>query len=360
MRLGLIGNPENRRVDFFRQACKNNDVPLDVLPWHDLLRNQSAIQTFSEKVSGIRIESAGENDNVTLGLLKLGGAPDNAPALQFGQIAYLKEQALGLRKALELASRAETAYQCAPEDIWTMTDKWESHLRFIEAKVSRPHTQLAKNSLDGFRKSLPRQGRLFLKPRWGSSASGLCAYRWTADREQLIAPIVIRRIGNETNLFNSLSIKCYNQTADIDGILEQLLAQEMICEDWVPKARINGKSTDLRILVINGQARHWTGRQSSQPITNLHLGNDRLFSTAFLETMGLEYTEKCLQEAEKAASCFPDALYAGVDILPTAKGPVIGEINAFGDLLPGLTSRGESTYEASLKCWLKKLQSRRS
>ena len=51
--------------------------------------------------------------------------------------------------------------------------------------------------------------------------------------------------------------------------------------------------------------------------------------------------------AERAAACFPDALYAGVDILlSNRKRPLVGEINAFGDLLPNLRHRGDTAYEA--------------
>jgi glutathione synthase/RimK-type ligase-like ATP-grasp enzyme len=54
--------------------------------------------------------------------------------------------------------------------------------------------------------------------------------------------------------------------------------------------------------------------------------------------------------AEKAASCFPDSLYAGVDVLiDSRQRPLVGEINAFGDLLPRLTHRGDSAYSAIAK-----------
>ena len=57
--------------------------------------------------------------------------------------------------------------------------------------------------------------------------------------------------------------------------------------------------------------------------------------------------EEALRLAERAAACFPQSLYAGVDILLDHGGrPLVGEINAFGDLLPRLTHNGESAYGA--------------
>ena len=100
-------------------------------------------------------------------------------------------------------------------------------------------------------------------------------------------------------------------------------------------------------LVIAGEARHWVVRQSRHPMTNLHLGNQRGDGFALGELLGPEKLAAALALAEKAAACFPDSLYAGVDVLLDARHQAfVGEINAFGDLLPRLTHRGESAYTA--------------
>jgi hypothetical protein len=63
--------------------------------------------------------------------------------------------------------------------------------------------------------------------------------------------------------------------------------------------------------------------------------------------MGEDQLQAAFHLAEKAAACFPDSLYAGVDVLVDNRHqPHIGEINAFGDLLPRLIHRGESAYAA--------------
>lgn len=85
-------------------------------------------------------------------------------------------------------------------------------------------------------------------------------------------------------------------------------------------------------------------------MTNLHLGNRRGDLNEVRASLGDAFVEDCRHLAQEAAACFPESLYAGVDVIAPVKGkPVICEINAFGDLLPGIEHRGESTYEAIVR-----------
>jgi hypothetical protein len=48
--------------------------------------------------------------------------------------------------------------------------------------------------------------------------------------------------------------------------------------------------------------------------------------------------------------CFPESLYAGIDLLfsPDFRRQAVIEVNAFGDLLPGVFWQGQETYAAEL------------
>jgi hypothetical protein len=82
-------------------------------------------------------------------------------------------------------------------------------------------------------------------------------------------------------------------------------------------------------------------------MTNLHLGNQRGDETTLREAIGDVGLASAFRLAERAAACFPDSLYAGVDVLlDSSHRAWVGEINAFGDLLPRLLHRGESAYTA--------------
>ena len=63
-----------------------------------------------------------------------------------------------------------------------------------------------------------------------------------------------------------------------------------------------------------------------------------------------------LAAAKTAATAFPGALYAGVDVGLTAgsKRPVVFEVNAFGDLIPGVVDvRGRDTFRAEIDAYLR-------
>jgi hypothetical protein len=103
------------------------------------------------------------------------------------------------------------------------------------------------------------------------------------------------------------------------------------------------------------------------PITNLHLGNPRGDEGALLAAIGAEAWEDAKAACERAAAVFPGSLYAGVDVLVRPRAaelevarPARGraphailEINAFGDLLPGVRHSGDDTYEAEIKAVLR-------
>ena len=89
-------------------------------------------------------------------------------------------------------------------------------------------------------------------------------------------------------------------------------------------------------------------RQSWSTMTNLHLGNRREAEEELRVASGEERFGAALELAEHAAARFPNSLYAGLDILIGHAGrPLIGEINAFVDLLPRLLHRGQSASSCS-------------
>ena len=346
-RLGLIGNPENRRIRDFQAAVEELGGPRPAcLSYEELLRDTESLERF--EVDLLRIDSPGENAAVAASLIALGGGPER-PEMAFGEIAFLKEYHRGFCNMLERIEQRGGACLNPPQDVAVMFDKWACHQRFLERGVARPRSELAPPDFPTLLEQMRswRSGRLFLKPLHGSSASGVCALRWTPDHQQLIAPLRIRSERGEAVLVNSLEVRTYTTLADLELILGLLLPQGMISEQWIPKLTLPGGAVDLRVLVIAGEARHWVVRQSRHPMTNLHLGNQRGDDIALRELLGPQKLAAAFALAEKAAACFPDSLYAGVDQEIHARHQAfVGEINAFGDLLPRLTHRGESAYTA--------------
>jgi hypothetical protein len=91
-------------------------------------------------------------------------------------------------------------------------------------------------------------------------------------------------------------------------------------------------------------------------MTNLHLGNARGSFEEFLQTAGEEVWSAVADSCRRAAAAFengaapPAVLYAGVDVLltPGFRRHAVLEINAFGDLLPGVLHEGQDTYAAEV------------
>lgn len=350
LRLGLIGNPENRRVRDFRLALEEiRHSTFACLAYETLLQAPETLAGLD--VDFLRIDSPGENETVTKALITRGGGPLN-PALEFGEVAFLKEYHRGYCDVLEIIGQRGLPCLNSPGDIAVMFDKWKSHQRFVENDVARPPAELAPSRWEDLRDLMRagHNGRLFLKPLHGSSASGVCALRWTPQHQQLIAPLRIESARGQAVLMNSLDVRIYTSPTEIELILGKLLPQGMISERWIPKLTLSGGAVDLRVLVIAGEARHWVVRQSRHPMTNLHLGNQRGDQEELRNVIGDEKLNAAFRLAEKAAACFPESLYAGVDVLlDTRHRALIGEINAFGDLLPRLIHRDESPYLAIAK-----------
>jgi len=347
--LGLIGNPENRRVHECLRVASDSGWTTRCWSYLDLIDSEDLADL--EDCSLLRIDSPGENDEVARQLIALGGGPQQAH-VRHGEIGYQKEYHRGYCRFLDRLTQLSAPFMNPPEHIQTMFDKWACHLRFADAGLPRPKSFLAPTELSEFLAAAKERptGRLFLKPLHGSSASGVCAYRWAGDLEQLIAPLEIEYGPDGARFFNSLRIRSYTDTFDIRGILRHLLSSGMIAEHWLPKAQLDGKRFDLRIVVIDGEAQHVVIRTSRHPMTNLHLGNARGDVEELAETLGREALSDCRRLAEQALACFPGQLYAGVDIMLTPRlQPVVLEINAFGDLLPGVDFEGRSTYASILK-----------
>ena len=141
-------------------------------------------------------------------------------------------------------------------------------------------------------------------------------------------------------------------------LVDALAPDGLHVERWLPKASQRGRVADLRVVVVAGRATHAVVRTSRSPMTNLHLGGargDLDHVRAAVETAGGSWSA-ALAVCERAAACFPDTLCVGVDLLPSTgwRRFAVGEVNAFGDLLPRLTglpgsgAEGLDTYGAQI------------
>ncbi|GHE98356.1 STM4014 family protein [Streptomyces fumanus] len=333
-RFAVVGNPDNRRVTLFAEAVRAAGLPASrVVPWANVLRAGGAEFDAGEIV---RIDSPGEDADVDR---MLRGVED--PTRVEGAARWYAGFTAALR-TLRGGIRLDD-----PDDLAVLFDKRRCHAVLDAAGVPVPASPTSGPGAAPVRgwddvRTLMREHRmprLFVKPAHGSSASGVLAVE-SAGGGRIRATTSVE-LAADGRLFNSLKVRRYEREEDIAAIIDTLAPDGLHLERWLPKASQQGRAADLRVVVVAGRATHAVVRTSRWPLTNLHLGGSRGdLDTArqAVEAAGARWTD-LLDVCERAAACFPRTLSVGVDLLPAVgwRRAAVGEVNAFGDLLPRLT-----------------------
>jgi hypothetical protein len=148
----------------------------------------------------------------------------------------------------------------------------------------------------------------------------------------------------------------YSQQTVIARLIDALCEQRVQVEQWIPKAGYAGQTFDVRVVTIAGETRHSIARLSHSPLTNLHLLNAREDAERIRERLGERVWTRAMDDCQRAAQLLR-SLYTGIDLLFSAdlRRHAIVEMNAFGDLLPGLLYQGQDTYTAEIKAFFQRL-----
>ena len=374
----VVGNPENRRVGFMQQALEHFGLPpATVVTYSDLIAGRETLERFDAPNTIIRFDSPEKNFEVDKAIIAAGAdVPDagehqritaaDAVALEFdkGRILYPRQLYLGWRHLLH---QWEKQLCCPmmnhPVEIAVMFDKPLSHELFSRHGIDVPRSLGVIKNYDQLREQMQVHScdRLFVKLSHGSAASGVVAYHINPRGESAITTVERVRENGETLLYNSRKIRQYTEREAIANIINILCAEGVQVEQWLPKARLQNRQFDVRVVVIDGEAQHVVVRLGHSPMTNLHLGNERTNLEALLTKIKRDNWEKMKRTCEAAAALFPNSLYCGIDLLirPDYQQHAILEINAFGDLLPGTTWNGLDTYSSEIQAMLKKVKVKR-
>ncbi|MEU0758176.1 STM4014 family protein [Streptomyces microflavus] len=367
-RFAVVGNPENRRVAFFQEAVRAaGPAPARVVSWLQVLGGEAVF----EPGETVRIDSPGENAEVER-LLR--GVDD--PTRVEGSARWYAGFLSAVGEVSRAASAAGAEALTSPGDIAALFDKRLCHALLEDAGVPVPASPTSGPRAARVRdwsdvRALMREHRMpraFVKLAHGSSASGVLAVE-TAGPGRVRASTSVERDA-EGRLFNSLRVRRYTTEREVGAIVDALAPDGLHIERWLPKASQRGRAADLRIVVVGGRATHAVVRTSLSPMTNLHLGGargDLDEVRAAVSAVGGCWRE-ALAMCERAAACFPGTLCVGVDLLPAAgwRRFAVGEVNAFGDLLPGLTglpgsgAEGLDTYAAQVAAVLDRARNHRA
>lgn len=375
-RFVVLGNPENRRVSGFAEACRSLGwTELVIVSWTEVLQDVRSFNETLRGASGLRIESPGENFQVERALIALGsdeaGEEKNWPSISsndaemlqedHGRLRYQRQWYRGwghiLREIGSIAARCDVPMMNAPADIAVAFDKLATQVRLKDAGVPvARNLGICEDFRDlQYRMSEARIFRVFLKPCHGSSASGVVAVetdgkgRWRAT-----SSADLTEEGGEMRIHNSLRLQTLTDPDRIGKLIDEVCKERAMAEQWIPKASVGGRNYDLRIVVIRGVAAHVVVRTSRSPITNLHLGNERGDPAMVRLQLGEDKWKRAMRTAESAAACFPGCHYLGIDLMidSALRNFVVAEVNAFGDLLPRVVWNGMNTWEAELQAWV--------
>jgi glutathione synthase/RimK-type ligase-like ATP-grasp enzyme len=333
--LTVVGNPDNRRVQLFREAVRAAGHPApEVLAWRDVLLGAAP------PVAGlVRIDSPGEDAEVDR-LLR--GA--DRPA-RHGELIGLAASYAGLLRGVEWVASGGARLLNDPAEIAVLCDKVRCHGVLSAAGVPVPAALPPVESWAALRAAMRSAGwsRVFVKPAHGSSASGVIALAVSGPRVRAVTSVELTTDG----LYNSLRVRAYDREADVATLVDRLGADGPLhVERWLPKAGLDDRVVDVRVVVIAGRPTHAVVRAGRGPMTNLHLGNARGDLGRLKAAAGERSWAAAMETCERVGACFPGSLQVGVDLmfLTGWRRHAVAEVNAFGDLLPGVLADGRDTY----------------
>ena len=374
MDLGLVvlGNPEGRRVAGFQAALLRHGLrPARVVAYQEALRDPDALRLALRKARILRIESPGEDPIATRELLRWGANEALPPSatrvphdrcdvaeLDPTQVLAPAQWMAGYQSFLSSVAKAVAAERAGvltpPRDIVAMTDKRECGARLASLGVPTPVDLGAPKNFAQLRNAMvgARTTRAFLKLRWGSSASGVVALRLGEGRARATTTVEMISDASGLRLHNSLRVRTYRELADIRRLVDALCAEGSVLQRWIPKeSDERGRVFDLRVLMVGGEPAHVVVRTSRSPITNLHLGNARGDVKSVMARIGATSWGAIERTCRRAAAAFPGSLQVACDVIVARGGRshAIVEMNAFGDLLPGVQWQGVDTYGAQVR-----------
>ena len=354
----LVGSAGGRRTRPLEAAARRVGLPVEIIDWRDLLRDEAAIERCLAPARGsghvwCKIDPPSDDPDTVDAFIRRGfeisgaGLPAPRP-LRHGELAFMRWWHSGFTSLLK---RIEPHLEglrlfTSVEHIRTMCDKLACQ-QLLSRRVDSPLLLGEVASLEAFEAQCPANEfpAVFIKSRYGSSAAGVIALR--RHRDGRIRAYSSARFSADGAVYSHRKIAAYSEREQIAPLVDALAAQGAYAERWIPKPRAPGAdaSYDVRVVTFCGRPRQRIARISNSPMTNLHLGNRRA-APHWLTARQVSILEDTVAAA---ASVFDESLTIGFDVVPHAGRAYVLEANAFGDLLPGLEFDGASTFDDQVR-----------
>lgn len=368
----ILASENDPRVICFQQALRKQGLSeARFVSYLDFFDSVESLKQPLDQGCILRIESPGRDKNTHVKLLENGIAALKEAQQPFesedsiheaiedkGKIIAPHQYYFGFTQAMLqvealLERRPNVWVMNHPEDILLAFDKFRCQQHLKTHGISIPTPLEKVSSYQSLRQMMhnKKMPRVFIKLRHGSAASGIIALETNKKHIQIKTTIetVVNKQGKLV-LYNTRKIQTSRDEVYIQRLIDTLCKMEVQVERWIPKAQVDGYNVDLRILMIAGKAQHKVLRMSHTPMTNLHLLNKRADADLLRKKMTTAAWDSLIDSCEKVASCFPKSLYIALDVVVSInlKHHFILEVNAFGDLLKGVTYNNLTPQEAEI------------
>ena len=365
----VVGIPQDLRVRLLSETLTELGQRPLVLGYSELLAGRLDLSVVPPR-SIVRFESPGKDFEVERLLLARGAAEaesEGSPAIaqtdaerlafDRGRIWFPRQWYLGFRNALrtwhaELKARDDVLLTAWLPDIERLFDKWQCHALCRAGGVPVPQAIEPVSCYDDLIAHVEerRWDRVFVKLAHGSSASGALAFHRHRGRTMAFTTAELAVVDSEPRLYNRAPVRTTTDENEVRRLIDALAPHRLHTEQWLPKASLNHRVFDLRIVVIGGRPRHTVVREGRSPITNLQLGNRRGSVAELRKRLSDEWWHALMATCSRIAKLHPRSLQLGVDLLltPGFRNHFVLEVNAFGDLLPGALHEEQSTFAAEL------------
>ncbi|MEJ2612929.1 MAG: STM4014 family protein [Candidatus Thiodiazotropha sp.] len=360
----IIGSSDDPRVVGFQSALNGigcDAQTLDYLAdWEQTLPEQLTPETC------LRIESPGHDLDAIQRLMSNGCEPARLAGFQvvdeaqFGK-SYLEQGAFiaphqlyfGLQHYLRGLEQHLVNYPVAwtmnhIDDILLFYDKQQCHQRLTGQQLPTPPAMYDIGGFEQLMSAMDDNGlkRVFIKPRYGSGASGILALD---RRPHLLSALTTIEVANDS-WFNTRKLRHLRGHETIAPIIDRLAGWGLHCERWMPKLRIGPFETDCRFLIVDGHVDFAVLRKSRSPITNLHLLNQRADISEVRSLLSQDVWNQIEITLSGIARMFPKSFHLAVDLAIHAnrRDHFVLEINAFGDFLQNVFHQGMNSYQWQL------------
>jgi len=350
----IIAPKASRRAVFWIKLLEQYNLNYLHITYLDIITDNFNLDKNINYI--VRLESPGEDFETNQSIIRFDNKQFSQPLLRenFGELSNFNDWYKGWVKILHKIKRLEKTFQLKfindPLDIVTAFNKKATQKLLLKNKVSCPETlESSKYETLIAEMTAKKIAQVFIKPISGSSASGVMAFRYLNEQKQKAYTTVKEK---DSKYYNSLKVQNYTTKKEIKSIFNEIAKSPLQIEQWIPKWQFNKMNIDFRVVVINKKVEFIVPRGSSSPITNLHLGNEKLKLEAL--NLSSEIIMKIKKIALEVMRSFPGLYYAGIDVLLSKKAQVyVLEVNPFGDLLLNIVNeQNNTTYEQELERFL--------